>query len=62
MENREYIRISVLILSSIIISTILSGVSSLVGQNTQILIKFRYECGFNPFGSRWSFSVKFFFK
>ena len=32
MENREYIGISVLILCSIIISTILSGVSSLVGR------------------------------
>ncbi len=62
MENREYIGISVLILCSIIISTILSGVSSLVGRKQPDIDKVSvYECGFDPFGSsRWPFSVKFF--
>ena len=62
MENRECIGISVLILCSIIISMILSGVSSLVGRKQPDFDKVSvYECGFDPLGSsRWPISVNFF--
>ena len=61
-ENIEYIGISVLILCSIIISTIISGGSYIVGVKQPDIEKVSiYECGFEPFGNpRVPFSVIFF--
>lgn len=62
MINIEYLSIFVLILCSIVLSTIISGVSYIVGVKLPDIEKVSvYECGFDPFGSsRVPFSVKFF--
>ena len=58
----EFLEIFVLILLSIIISTVISGASFLVGIRQPDSEKVSvYECGFDPLGSsRTPFSVKFF--
>ena len=52
-----------LILCSVILSTIISGASYIVGVKQPDIEKVSvYECGFDSIGSSWvPFSVKFFF-
>nr|YP_001648539.1 NADH dehydrogenase subunit 3 [Iotrochota birotulata]ABW83874.1 NADH dehydrogenase subunit 3 [Iotrochota birotulata] len=61
-ENMEFWGIFWLILCSIVLSTIISGASYIVGVKQPDIEKVSvYECGFDPFGSsRVPFSVKFF--
>nr|YP_010426363.1 NADH dehydrogenase subunit 3 [Terpios hoshinota]USL48477.1 NADH dehydrogenase subunit 3 [Terpios hoshinota] len=60
--SQEFIGVFMLILLSIILSTIISGASYIVGVKLPDSEKVSvYECGFDPFGSsRVPFSVKFF--
>ncbi len=60
--DMEFLGIFLLILFSIILSTIISGASYIVGVKQPDSEKVSvYECGFDPFGSsRVPFSVKFF--
>lgn len=60
--DMEFFGIFLLILFSIILSTIISGASYIVGVKQSDSEKVSvYECGFDPFGSsRVPFSVKFF--
>ena len=58
----EFLGIFILILFSLILSTVISGASYIIGVKTPDSEKVSvYECGFDPFGSsRIPFSVKFF--
>ena len=58
----EFLGILLLLLFSIILSTIISGASYIIGVKQPDSEKVSvYECGFDPFGSpRVPFSVKFF--
>nr|YP_010596886.1 NADH dehydrogenase subunit 3 [Cliona patera]WAK85280.1 NADH dehydrogenase subunit 3 [Cliona patera]WAK85294.1 NADH dehydrogenase subunit 3 [Cliona patera]WAK85308.1 NADH dehydrogenase subunit 3 [Cliona patera]WAK85322.1 NADH dehydrogenase subunit 3 [Cliona patera]WAK85336.1 NADH dehydrogenase subunit 3 [Cliona patera] len=60
--DMEFLGVFLLILLSIILSTIISGASYIVGVKQPDSEKVSvYECGFDPFGSsRVPFSVKFF--
>ena len=62
MEKIIKMEIFFLILFSVILSTVISGVSYFVGIKDPNSEKVSvYECGFDPFGSsRTPFSVKFF--
>ena len=60
--DMEFLGIFLLLLFSIILSTIISGASYIIGVKQPDSEKVSvYECGFDPFGSpRVPFSVKFF--
>lgn len=60
--NAEFLGIFILLLFSVILSTVVSGASIIVGVKEPDSEKVSvYECGFDPFGSsRIPFSVKFF--
>lgn len=60
--DMEFLEIFLLILFSVILSTVISGFSYLVGIKQPDSEKVSvYECGFDPLGSsRTPFSVKFF--
>nr|YP_001648569.1 NADH dehydrogenase subunit 3 [Ptilocaulis walpersi]ABW83890.1 NADH dehydrogenase subunit 3 [Ptilocaulis walpersi] len=60
--NLEFIGIFLLLLFSIILSSVISGVSYIIGIKQPDSEKVSvYECGYDPFGSsRILFSVKFF--
>lgn len=60
--DAEFLELFYLILFSVIISTVISGASYLVGVRQPDSEKVSvYECGFDPLGSsRTPFSVKFF--
>ena len=60
--NAEFLGIFILILFGIILSTVISGASYIIGVKQPDSEKVSvYECGFDPFGSsRIPFSVKFF--
>ena len=60
--SAEFLNIFVLLIFSVLLSTVVSGASYIVGVKQPDSEKVSvYECGFDPFGSsRIPFSVKFF--
>nr|WRI02244.1 NADH dehydrogenase subunit 3 [Acanthella acuta] len=60
--SSEFLNIFILLIFSVLLSTVISGASYIIGVKQPDSEKVSvYECGFDPFGSsRIPFSVKFF--